>query len=403
MYTIAFIDRTNISMALPSISHTFNMTPTEAGAVAGVFFWGYLLFQVPGGHLASHWSAKRLIAILLTLWGLCAIGCGLTNTWRELWVMRFLLGLAEGGVWPSVLILLSNWFPRKERARANAWYMLCIPLSVIIASPVSGWILTQWNWRVMLIAEGSLPLLWLVVWLKMVDDRPSKARWLSAEAAERLEKTLAGERAEVGPMKSGYLKALLEPQVLVMIGMYFLFSVGATGYLFWLPTALEHARKMSDLEAGILMAIPFVVTGFTMILNSWHSDLKGERRGHVALAVGSSGIFLLLAVWTSHYSQLIAYFFICFAAGGPYVALGPFWAIATETLPREILGGAMGLITGLGNLGGYFGPLWVGYYRQHTGNFASAFNLMGYCFLLGAALAFLLRSPRAAGRLRKVE
>ncbi|HUZ47238.1 MAG TPA: MFS transporter [Terriglobia bacterium] len=403
MYTIAFIDRTNISMGLPSISRDLHLSPTQAGAVAGVFFWGYLLLQVPGGHFASRWSSKRLIAILLLLWGLCAIGCGLTTSWRELWTMRFLLGVAEGGVWPSTLILLSNWFPRAERARANAWFMLCIPLSVIIASPISGWILSRWDWRVMLIAEGSLPILWLVVWLRKIDDRPAKAAWLSKEERDDLEGLLAEEREEVEKLKpQPYLKALFEPQVMVMVMMYFLFSVASTGYLFWLPTVLESARKMGDLFVGILMAIPFIVTGIMMVLNSWHSDISGERRGHVAAAVGSAGVFLLLAVWASHFSQLLAYIFLCLAAGGPYVALGPFWAIATETLPHKTLGAAMGLITGLGNLGGYFGPLWVGYLNQHSGNFVGGFSLMGICFLVASSLTLLLRSSSAVRPLQKI-
>lgn len=380
-------------MALPSIARSFHMTPQEAGDVAGIFFWGYLLLQVPAGHLASRWSAKRIISLLLISWGLCAIGCGLVNSWRQLWMMRFLLGVAEGGVWPSTLILLANWFPRTERARANAWFMLCIPLSVILASPLSGWILSRWNWRLMLIAEGFFPLLWLGVWLPMIDDRPGTAAWLSLEERNELQERLAEERAEFQTPKSErYFKALIEPQILVMVAMYFLFSVGATGYLFWLPTALESARKLGDFVVGILMAVPFVVTGIMMVLNSWHSDLVGERRGHVAAAVGSAGLFLLLAAWTSRHSELIAYIFLCFAAGGPYVALGPFWAVATETLPQEILGGAMGLITGVGNLGGYFGPLWVGYFDQRTHNFVEGFDLMGICFLLGSSLTFLLSS-----------
>ncbi|MGH9357298.1 MAG: MFS transporter, partial [Terriglobia bacterium] len=114
MYTISFVDRTNISMALPSMSRDLHMDPAQAGNVAGVFFWGYLLLQIPAGHLANSWSAKRLIRILLIAWGACAVGCGLVHTWRELWVMRLLLGLAEGGVWPIMLVFLAHWFPRQE-------------------------------------------------------------------------------------------------------------------------------------------------------------------------------------------------------------------------------------------------------------------------------------------------
>ena len=181
MYTIAFIDRTNVSLALPSMSRDLHMNPTQAGGAAGIFFWGYVLLQIPGGHLAQRWSAKRFVAILLVMWGLCSVACGLVQTWQQFWVMRLLLGVAEGGVWPAVLVLLSHWFPRGERARANAYWMLCLPIAVIVSSPLSGWILGRWNWRVLLIAEGALPFFWLVIWWAFIDDYPQQARWISPE------------------------------------------------------------------------------------------------------------------------------------------------------------------------------------------------------------------------------
>ena len=154
MYTIAFVDRTNISLALPAMSRDLHMDATQAGNAAGIFFWGYMALQIPGGYLAEHWSAKRFISILLVLWGVAAIVCGLVRNWEEFWMMRLVLGVAEGGVWPATLVLLAHWFPRPERARANAYWMLCLPAAVVISSPVSGWILGRWGWRVMLISEG---------------------------------------------------------------------------------------------------------------------------------------------------------------------------------------------------------------------------------------------------------
>ena len=138
MYTIAFVDRTNISLALPSMSRDLHMNPEQAGNAAGVFFWGYMLLQIPGGYLAQHWSAKRFVAILLVIWGVCASATGLVRTWHEFFAMRLLLGVAEGGVWPATLVLLAHWFPRAERARANAYWMLCLPVAVVFSSPVSG-------------------------------------------------------------------------------------------------------------------------------------------------------------------------------------------------------------------------------------------------------------------------
>src|SRR2546423_12303379 len=149
MYTIAFIDRTNISLALPHISRDLHLDPQQAGSVAGIFFWGYLALQIPGGHLAKHWSAKKFISVLLVVWAIFAVGCGLARTYHELLLLRLFLGIAESGVHPATLILLSHWFSRAERARANAFWLLCLPRAVIMASPVSGWILGHLRWPVM--------------------------------------------------------------------------------------------------------------------------------------------------------------------------------------------------------------------------------------------------------------
>src|SRR5215471_1366209 len=222
MYTIAFIDRTNISLALPSMSADLRMSPTQAGDAAGVFFWGYLLLQIPGGYLAHRWSAKRFVSVLLVIWGVCSAATGLVSTWREFWVMRLLLGVAEGGVWPATLVLLSSWFPRAERARANAYWMLCLPVAVILSSPLSGWILGHWNWRVLLISEGALPFLWLVVWWYFISDHPHQARWISTDERDYLESMLRRELKELQPVSpEPYLRALLRPHVLLMVGIYF--------------------------------------------------------------------------------------------------------------------------------------------------------------------------------------
>ncbi len=399
MYTIAFIDRTNISLALPSMSRDLGMDPAQAGDAAGIFFWGYLLLQIPGGHLAYRWSAKRFVSILLVLWGICAVGCGLVRTGREFWIMRFLLGVAEGGVWPATLVLLSHWFPRSERARANAFWMLCLPVSVVVSSPVSGWILSHWDWRVLLIAEGSLPFVWLLVWSWFIDDTPEQARWISAEERDHVTRILRQESAELQPVqREPYLRALLRPQVVVMVAVYFCQTTGSYGYLFWLPSALESARRLSHLLVGFLFAIPYVITSVAMVVNSHHSDRTGERRGHVALALGWGGLFLLASVLTMHRWPLVAFALLCLAGAGPYATLGPFWAIPTETLPAAMAGSAMGLVNAIGNLGGYFGPLLVGYLNRRTGSFVWPFGALSLSLLAGSALAISMLPPsRHAG------
>jgi MFS family permease len=395
MYTIAFVDRTNISLALPSISHELHMNPEQAGSAAGVFFWGYLLLQIPGGHLAEHWSAKRFISILLVCWGLAAVACGLVHTWREFWVMRLVLGIAEGGVWPATLVLLAHWFPRAERARANAYWMLCLPTAVVISSPVSGWILGRWGWRVMLVSEGAIPFVWLIIWIIFIADRPHQADWISAEEREFLENTLEREGAELDfQAPEPYLKLLLRPQVLLLVLIYFLVNSGNYGYLFWLPSALHSEKRLSDLVVGILFAIPFIVTGIGMVLISRHSDKVHERRRHVARALAWGGVFLLASVLLSPHSFALSFLAITLVGAGSFGSLGPFWAIPSETLPRSVSGSAMGLINALGNLGGYFGPVIVGYLNKRTGNFVYGFAALGAGFILGAMLTSLVKTQR---------
>ncbi|HVA01756.1 MAG TPA: MFS transporter [Terriglobia bacterium] len=399
MYTIAFVDRTNISLALPSMSRDLHMNPAQAGSAAGVFFWGYLLLQIPGGYLAEHWSAKRFVSILLVLWGLAAIVCGLVRTWEEFWVMRFVLGIAEGGVWPATLVLLAHWFPRTERARANAYWMLCLPAAVVISSPVSGWILGRWGWRAMLISEGLLPFAWLVIWMTMIADRPHEARWISDGERNYLEETLHRESAELEPVKPArFLETLLRPQVLLRVLIYFLLNSGNYGFLFWLPSVLHSEKHLSDFVVGILFAIPFVVTGIGMVVLSRRSDKKRERRRHVAASMVWAGVFLLGGVLLSPHSFWLSFLCLTMVGAGSFGALGPFWAIPSETLPRSVSGSAMGLINALGNLGGYFGPLVVGYCDKVTGNFVYGFAILGVAFIASSGVTLLLHASRGVAR-----
>jgi MFS family permease len=400
MYTIAFIDRTNVSLALPSMSKSLHMNPTQAGGAAGIFFWGYVVLQMPGGHLAERWSAKKFVSILLIMWGICSVGCGLVQTWHQFWVMRLLLGVAEGGVWPAVLVLLSHWFPRGERARANAYWMLCLPIAVIVSSPLSGWILAHWNWRVLLIAEGAVPFLWLIMWWMFVDDFPREARWITHEERNYLETTLERESSEMGFGKTEGARGtpwreLAKPAVLVMVLVYLLQNIGNYGYLFWLPSALQNIQKMSNQLVGLLSAVPYLVTAVGMVLVSRHSDEKRERRFHVAYGLAWGGACMLVCILLTAHHAVWGFLAISLVGAGSYGMLGPFWAIPTETLPRSVSGPAMGMVNALGNLGGYFGPLAVGFVYHRTADFRYAFAVLSLALLLGGASALFLptRNP----------
>jgi sugar phosphate permease len=392
MYTIAFIDRTNISLALPRISRDLHLDPQQAGTVAGIFFWGYFALQIPGGHLAKHWSAKKFISILLVAWAIFAVGCGLARTYHELLLMRLLLGVAESGVYPATLILLSHWFSRSERARANALWLLCLPGAVIVSSPFSGWILDHWSWRTMLVAEGSLPFLWLAVWLAFIQDHPRDAPWLPEDERRPLMETLRRESSELeASERVPYLRALLRPQVFLLAAVYFCFVSGQMGLLFWLPSAMSTFRRLSSLSTGILYTLPFVVGAFSLLIISRHSDKVHERRFHAAGAMLFGGCCILLAVVAIPHSLSIAFAFIVLSGVGAYGPMGAFWAIPTESLPPRIVGSAMGLVNAIGNLGAYFAPLIVGYLNKRTGTFLAGFAYLGAITLVAAGLASLLR------------
>jgi MFS family permease len=403
MYTISYVDRTNISLALdPQISNMMRdlcMDDQMKGHVAGIFFFGYVALQIPGGHLASRWSARKLISLCLIAWGLFAVGCGLSKSFFQFEVMRFFLGVAESAVFPATLVLLANWFPRSERARANAYWQLCQPIAVAGSAPITGWLLGEYGWQKMIILEGALPFIWLPIWWFLIHDHPREAKWISREEREHLETTLKREAEELEPANPNSSPArFLQPMVLTMVLIYFLHNCAAYGCMTFFTNTLK-GRGFSPLQYGILFAIPYAVTAVGMVLNSWHSDKTRERRGHAAGAYLVSGTCLILSVVMSQHFWL-SYALMCLAIPGPFVAMAPFWAIPGETLPRSVMGIIMGVVNAFGNLGGYAGPSIVGWLLKKYHSTAIAFNTLGVGMLICVALMFLL--PKAAPQSRPV-
>ena len=403
MYTISYVDRTNISLALdPTISTMMKdllMDDKLKGEAAGIFFFGYVLLQLPGGYLASHWSARKVISIFLIAWGVCAVGCGLAKTFRQFEVMRFLLGVAESGVFPATLVLLANWFPRHERARANGYWNLCQPLAVAGSSPFTGKLLEGLGWQKTLMLEGILPFIWLPIWWFFIRDHPREAKWIRKEELDYLESTLKKEAEDLEPPQPVSLFArLAHPTILVMLAIYFLHNCAAYGCMTFFTAGLK-GRGFTGTQYGILFAIPYVVTAVLMIVNSWHSDKTHERRGHVAAAYILSGASLILSVLLREHFWL-SYALMCLAIPGPFVAMAPFWAIPSETLPRASLGFVCGLVNAFGNLGGFAGPYIAGWLKQEYKSTAVSFSALGVGMLVAAVLAFLL--PKAVRQIQAV-
>ena len=401
MYTISYVDRTNVALALdPGISSMMKdllMDDRLKGQAAGIFFLGYVLLQVPSGYLATRWSPKTLISLFLVFWGLCAVGCGLVSSFREFAVMRFFLGVAESGVYPTMLVLLANWFPRSERARANAYWNLCQPLAVAASAPVTGWLLGAFDWQTTLILEGALPFLWLPVWWYCINDHPRDAKWISREERDFLEATLEHEAGELEPEKSvSIIRALRQPAVLVMLAVCFLYNCASYGCNTFLTEGLKGGGyRFTGWQTGLLFAVPYAVTALAMVLLSRHSDRTGERRGHAAFIYALSGAALITSVLLKAHSFWLSYAFLCLAIPGPFAGLAPFFAIPTETMPRRVAGAVLGLVNALGNVGGYLGPAIVGELKSRTHGITVPFGVLGGALLAAAALCCWLPRTRA--------
>ncbi len=403
-YTISYVDRTNVSLALdPKIStmmHDLVMDDRMKGQAAGIFFLGYVLLQASGGYLANRWSAKKLVSVCLVFWGICAAGCGLAKTFGQFEAMRFLLGVAESSVFPAIVVLLAHWFPRAERARANAFWNLCQPLAVAASAPITGWLLGAYGWQTMLMLEGFLPFVWLPIWWFFISDHPRDAKWISPEEREFLETTLEREKAELEPpAKIPIWEWFLRWQIPVMIVINFLHNSEAYGCMTFFTDGLK-SRHFTAVQYGFLFAVPYAITAVIMILNSWHSDKTNERRGHVALVYTLSGASLIASVLTRD-NFWLSYACMCFAIPGPYAALAPFWAIPTETMPSNVFGPVIGLVNAIGNTGGYVGPFIVGWLATRYHSTAIPFNVLGIGMLIAAALAFLLPKTKVQASLSR--
>ena len=393
MYILAFVDRVNVAMVFPYVNKGFGLTATATGFAAGIFFVGYMILQIPGGILAGRWSAKKVVAILMVLWSIPAIASGLAQDPMQLYMARFVLGFFAGGVWPAVLVLLATWFPEKERARANALWMTCLPLSAILMTPLTGWMLEVMTWRWVFILQGLPPLIWVVAWWFIIYDRPSQAPWISEGERTYIEKSIAAESA-TKPRSVGYWAAFTNPTVLWLIVAYFFWMAGFYGLTMWVPSVIKSFAGHDQSETvGWLSAIPFVFALIAMVVNSAWSDRRMKRQMHVSIPLALGALGLIGGQLVGHH-PVLQMIFLLVAAIGVYGPYGPFWAVPSALLQVEVAGAAMGLINALGNLGGFLGPYVVGYIRGRTHNGFAGFLVLSLFLLISAAIFMFIGSDK---------
>jgi MFS family permease len=369
VYIISFMDRTNIAYAFAGIGHDFHTTKAQEGTAGGIFFVGYVLLQIPGGWLAERWSAKKFVAIMIVFWGLMALACGLAENFTQLIIARFFLGVAEGGIWPATLVLLSHWFPVQERARAYGFWIANLAISSIITQPLSGFIISMSDWRTLFFVEGALPfIIALPLWLIFIKDRPEDAAWCLPPERDYINRSIAQDRANEpapGPFSSIFKSAT----VWRLVAVYFLVQIGFYGLNMWMPTLLKSLTHAGFGAVGLIAMLPYIVAALMLFGNGWWADRDRRYSWHVFLPMMLASISLVLSVLVGSTMIVLSIVFLCLAMGGALSYDGPFWAAASRTLPVALVGGAMGLINALGNLGGYLGPFLGGYLQDVTGNF----------------------------------
>jgi MFS family permease len=381
VYVISFMDRTNIGFAFDGIGKSLHVSSSGEGLAGGIFFIGYLALQFPGGHLAEHWSAKRFVGIMILVWGVLAVLSGLVQSYGQLLVVRFLLGVAEGGIWPAILVLISHWFPARERARAYAFWIMNIAIASIITAPLSGWILTWADWRALFVVEGIFPFLVAApLWFWLAADTPRDAPWCSDGEREYIERSLAEDTADEPP-HAGYRDILRSSVVWKLVAVYFLIQIGFYGLNLWLPHEVKHITGGSYLEVGFVTAIPYVAAIVGLWLNGRSADRTGRYRLHVFGSMVVAAVALVLSVSVGSVAAL-SLVLLSLAMMGALAYDGPFWASASRAVPVALAGGAMGLINALGNLGGFAGPYLGGWLQdQSDGSFITT------SLALAAALA----------------
>jgi MFS family permease len=393
MYVLSYIDRTNIAMAIPSMRQELSLSAASIGFATSVFFWGYIILQIPAGRLAGMWSAKRVIAGLLAAWSVVSLTTAFVHTEGQLIANRFALGVAEGGVLTCTLVLIRAWFTRAERARANTFFLLSLAVAPVIANPISGFILSHATWRTMFVIEAIPSLIWGLVWWWAIDDSPRQAAWLNPKERETLLTALDAEAQALAPVRGHWLTTLWHPTVLLLALYNFLALMAEWGVNFWLPTVLKETG-LSIQTVGFLAALPYAVGIVAMLLVARSSDRRAERKWHMIAATACSGVFLLSAQFAGANSSVGIIIFLTLAVASFLGRFGPFWTLPTEVLPPAVAGVGIGLINGAGNLGGTAGPYFFGYIRGVTGSFTLALTAGGISLILGSLVAIPIRTRR---------
>jgi MFS transporter, ACS family, tartrate transporter len=398
LYVTNYLDRASLAYAALGMSRDLGFSDRVLGLGAGIFFISYVALQIPGTLLVERWSARRSIAAIMIAWGTLTVLTALAHTPRQLYLARFLLGAAEAGFFPGVVVYLSHWFICEDRAKATSNFMAAIPLSFIIGSPLAGWILGhRWlgvhGWRWLFVLEGLPAVVLGSFAFFYLTDWPSQATWLAPEQRRWIKQKLEEEKP-VPVTSTTASQALRSPAILLLASVTLFEYFASYCFIFWFPTVLKRLSGLSDAHVGWLGAVPYVAAFVAMLINGWHSDRRGERRWHAAVPqfTAAAALFGLLVLRGSTPLTVVLFTVVCTI----FAFLPVFWAIPTEILSESIAAAAVGMINAVGSVAGFAGPYVFGYLYARTGSFLYGLALMMLTAFVGGML--ILATPRAVSR-----
>lgn len=396
LYIVAYIDRINVGFAGLEMTSELHFNNEVFGFGSGIFFAGYAILGIPGAVLIERWSARKAIALTMLVWGCVASATGLIHTTGQFYAMRVLLGITEAGFFPGVIAFLSHWYRKEDRAKAVAMFMAAIPVSQVVASPLSAVLLkVHWaglaGWRWLLILEGIPAVLSGAISYFFLADRPKDAHWLNDEERAWLETELEREHAAKGAQARMPLsQAMRNPDVILLALAYFGGTCGTYGLSLWTPKMVQKIGQLSVVKSALLSGIPALVGVPAMLFNGWRSDHTRERRWHVAVPRFAAGIALaLVAMFPMSIPLTIA--MLTIGLSGIYAGYPPLWAIPSSFLGPVAAAGSIGLINSFGNLGGFAGPWLIGKFSQGSGDFSGGMWFVALAAISSAVLVLLVR------------
>lgn len=400
LYIVAYLDRANVAFAKMHMMADLRFSEAVFGFGSGIFFIGYLVFEIPGALIVERWSARKWMARILITWGICTVLVGFVRGAGEFYTARFLLGCAEAGFFPGIIVYLGHWFPRRERARAMAGFILAIPVCLVLGAPLSALLLqVNWfglaGWQWIFILQGLPAVILGLVTLSYLTDHPRDAKWLDPAEREWLAAELKSEKEQTAGSGLGIWRALRQRNVVMLALTLCAANIGSYAFTFWLPSLIRRTSDFSVSTSTALAALPFACGLLSVYVAGRSSDRLGERRLHTAIPMILTGLFFAMSGVPGQSFALVL-MWLCLTGAAAYAWPPPFWLLPTASLGGAAAAASVGLINAIGNLGGFIGPTVVGLLLTREYSHSVAILFLASCFVLGGFLTLLIRVPNEA-------